>query len=178
MVPHGHCFSQNGALSTKGALFWCPCGTVFQQKKVENGAPGAPKQYHFARGHRFQTFFWKMVPFFLNGHCFSVPLALFLYRKCIEKQCPFGKWHQNGAPKGTVLQTIKQCLKGTILVPLIFLCSNSWKEPHFQFKVVATEIWQQFFHKYVYPIQGKSFPKVHVSLSRLRYSKVQKGQNN
>ncbi len=28
---------------------------------------------------------------------------------------------QNGAPKGTVLQTIKRCPWGTVLVPLIFL---------------------------------------------------------
>ncbi len=30
----------------------------------------------------------------------------------------------------------------------------------------------------MYPIQGKSFPKIHVSLSRSRYSKVQKGKKN
>ncbi len=33
-----------------------------------------------------------------------------LYRKCVEKQtCPFEKWHQNHAPKGTVLRMMKQC---------------------------------------------------------------------
>ncbi len=35
------------------------------------------------------------------------------------KQCPFGKWHQNSAPKGTILQTTKRCHEDTILVPLI-----------------------------------------------------------
>ena len=43
---------------------------------------------------------------------------------CIEhvwkKQCPFGKWHQNGAQKGTILRTINGCPKGTVLVPLVF----------------------------------------------------------
>ena len=37
------------------------------------------------------------------------------------KQCPFEKWHQNSAPKGTILRTTKRYPKGTILVPLIFL---------------------------------------------------------
>ena len=55
----------------------------------------------------FPTFCWKTVPFFLKGHYFSAPLSLFLYSKCMEKQCSFGKWHQNGVPKGTVLRTIK-----------------------------------------------------------------------
>ena len=53
-----------------------------------------------------------MAPFSLKGPYFSVPVALFLYRKCIGKQSPFGKWHQNGPPKGPVLRT-------AILVPLI-----------------------------------------------------------
>ncbi len=60
----------------------------------------------------------------------SAPLALFLYRKCMGKQCPFRKWHQNSAPKGTILRTIK-----TVSVPLIFLSvlkGTIWG-PHGQF---------------------------------------------
>ena len=39
----------------------------------------------------------------------------------MDKQCPFGKWHQNGAPKGPDLQTAKRCPKGAALVPLAVL---------------------------------------------------------
>ena len=61
MVPQGHCFSQTGALSTKGALFWCPQGTIFQQKKVGNGTLGAPRR------HCFQPSFGKRCPFSWKG---------------------------------------------------------------------------------------------------------------
>ncbi len=90
----------------KRAPLWCPRGT-----KIVPLYKRAP----------FPTFFWKTVPFSLKGHYFSAPLALFLYRKCMGKQCLFGKWHQNSAPKGTILRTTKRCPKGTTLVPLIFL---------------------------------------------------------
>ncbi len=39
------------------------------------------------------------------------------------KMAPLGLelWHRNGSPKGPVLQTVKRCPKGAVLVPLIFL---------------------------------------------------------
>ena len=59
----------------------------------------------------------------VKGYYISALGALFLYGKDrqLQDQCSFEKGHQNSAPKGTVLQTIKHCPKRTILVPLIFL---------------------------------------------------------
>ena len=60
----------------------------------------------------------------------TVPLGHHFGKQCLfehtwgTKQCPFGKWHQNGASKGTILRTIKWCPKGTVLVPLIFLSAG------------------------------------------------------
>ncbi len=88
---------------------------LFSHKKRLKTVPqGHQNSATLQKGH----FFWKTVPLSLKGHSFSAPLALFLYRKCMGKQCPFGKWHQNSAPKGTILQTTEWCPKGTILVPL------------------------------------------------------------
>ena len=97
MVPQGHHFSLNSALSTKKGYYIGAPGSLFFNKK---------RLYcHFTKGRRFQPFFLENTALFITGHYFSAPLALFLYRKCMEKHCPFGKWHQNGAPKGTILRT-------------------------------------------------------------------------
>ena len=58
----------------------------------------------------FGALFWCHFP---KGHCFPITLVL-------GEQCPFGRWHQDGASKGTVLQTIKRHPKGAVLVPIIF----------------------------------------------------------
>ena len=53
-----------------------------------------------------------------------VLLQPFFFVEDRQIQCPFAKGHQNSAPKGTVLRTIKWCPKGpkgTISVLFIFL---------------------------------------------------------
>ena len=124
----GHYFGAPGAPNRSSAPW--QKGTIFQNSAP--GAPFSPEQCPFnKKGTKIvplckkapfpNFFFWKTVPFSLKGHYFRAPMALFLCRKCMEKQCPFGKWRQNGAPKGTILRTIKRCPKGTVLVRLIIL---------------------------------------------------------
>ena len=104
---------ENGAFSDKKGTILVPLG---QQNDVV--PPVVPQERHFPLNGALAT---KRAPFSWKGHYFSAHLTLFLYSKCMKKQCPLGKWHQNGALKGTVLRTIKPCPRGTILVPLIFL---------------------------------------------------------
>ena len=83
----------------KGVPFWClwTKGTVFAAKKGQK---------------------WCRL---VKGYYISAVGALFLYGKDRQNQCPFAKGHQNSAPKGTVLRTIKRCPKGTISIPCISL---------------------------------------------------------
>ncbi len=90
----------------------CMCANHYQQHM----SPG----YQAGTRHRQS---WRLEEMYFCWY-FSAPLALFLYRKCMGKQCPFGKWHQNSALKDTILRTTKRCPKDTILVPLIFLSGD------------------------------------------------------
>ena len=119
------------SLKEKKVLKRCPWGTI-----LKNGAFFSKKGTILVP-LRYQN---EVVPpdkraLSLKEHYFSALLALFLYRKCMGKQCPFGKWHQNGAQKGTILRTINWCPKGTVLVPLIFLS--------------AVACWQQYVSSYI-----------------------------
>ena len=93
----------------------------FNKESLETAPLGHTKIGQPFKREPFPTFFWKTAPYHLKGHYFSAPVALYLYRKCTGKQCPFGKWHQNGVPKRPVLRTVKLCPKWAVLVPLIFL---------------------------------------------------------
>ena len=83
----------------------------YHSLKEKKGTKTVPLGHHFFENSAFSD--KRSTILVPMGHQIKVvPPAI---------QCPFGEWHQNGAPKGTVLRTINQCPRDTVLVPLIFL---------------------------------------------------------
>ncbi len=103
--------------SIKSGTILAPLGSHFTTKK---GLKWLPWGTEIVPPCKRELFFRKRLPFLWKA-LFWCPCGSVFYGKCTEKQCPFGKWHQNGVPKGPILQTVKRCPKGAVSVPLIFL---------------------------------------------------------
>ncbi len=120
--PKGHRFPKKGLFRWGGGHFFrvLEKGTVFVTKKGRKWCPfGAPFWCFWTKGTVFAAKKSKKWCRLVKGHYISALGALFLYGKDRQNRCPFhafAKGHQNSAPKGTVLRTIKRSPKGTILV--------------------------------------------------------------